>query len=734
MICQLVVNTGTRMTDRPFSYRVPERLEGKIQAGQSVFVPFGRGNRLRRALVLEVSEDSAQESPPVQLKEVDHIAEGQPILSEEAMALAFYMVRHDLADYASAFQTVMPPGAVGSYKPVHRSYFSLTEAGKQAQPAKNAFRQQAVLDRLREVGEEGEASLLQATGASRSTLTNLVGKGWLDQSDRRVYRIQNRDLPAYKKLPLTPDQEAVYKTIREGSGGFLISGVTGSGKTEIYLHLVEDCLKAGKQAIVLVPEISLTPQTIARFEGRFGPQVAVLHSRLNTNERFEEWEKIDRGEVAIAIGARSAIFAPFKNLGLIVIDEEHDSSYISEKNPKYHTYDIARFRANWHHARLVLGSATPSVESLYRADQGELTRLDLPNRVQGRPMPEMVIVDMREELKSGNRTMFSRPLYQAMQEALAKGNQVILFLNKRGHSSFVFCRACGYVYRCDACDVAMTYHKYRDRLVCHYCGREKSYGRTCPNCGSRSIREFGAGTEQLEEEVRRLFPNQVLVRADADTMGSKKAYSRVYQDMMTGKTDILLGTQMIAKGFDFPKVTVVGIMAADISLNLPDIRAEERTYQLVTQVAGRSGRGKEPGQVFIQTYKPDNPALVYAAKHELDPFYAHTIRYRQNLFYPPISHELAIRIQSTDRRAALNKGREIRSFLEKKIHKDIPLRALQGPSPSVLERVNRKYRFAILYRTRSREELENLGRDIFETFPTSKEINIILAIDPDGIY
>lgn len=737
MIGQLIVSTGTRLTDKPFSYRIPKDLEGHVQVGQSVVVPFGKGNRLRQAIVVAIQEEPAGQETYT-LKEIDHIVEGQPLLPPESMGLAFYMIDHDLSDYAAAFAAVMPPGTVGSYRPLNKAFYRLTEAGEAAEPAKTAYRQQAVLDYLRKAGEEESSVLLKASGASSSTLKTLEDKGWIQQESRRFYRRQGGDFRQGQRKILSPAQEAVYQRIQEEPGAYLICGVTGSGKTEIYLQLVQDALERGEEAIVLVPEISLTPQTLERFEGRFGQQVAVLHSRLTQNERFEEWEKIASGQVKIAIGARSAIFAPFQHLGLIVIDEEHDGSYISDKNPKYHTYDIARFRADRHQARLVLGSATPSLETLYRAELGEIERLDLPDRVRG-AMPAIEIVDMREELKANNRSMFSRTLYEQMQATLDRGEQVILFLNKRGHTSYVFCRACGYVYRCDACDVAMTYHKHRDQLICHYCGREKPYAHVCPQCGSTAIREFGSGTEKLEEEVRRLFPGRRVVRADADTMGAKTAYNRVYQEMLDRKIDILLGTQMIAKGFDFPGVTLVGVMAADITLNLPDLRAEEKCFQLLTQVAGRAGRGDLPGHVVIQTYKPDNPAIQAAASHDVDGFYQHAMDYRRALNYPPLCHELLIRIQGANRPASLDKGRVIRAFLDQAIRE---LRAtrpgadftLEGPVPAVIERVNRKYRFVLLARSQDRSDLEALGRAIIDRFPTSKEINVVVALDPEGIY
>lgn len=723
---EVLLSTNTRKTDRPFTYAVPRALEEGAVRGALCSVPFGKGNRPRHAMVLRVLE---QEKPDFPTKEIlSWIAAPSPV-SAESLALAEYMVDHDLSDYTAAIQTVLPPGKPGAYRPKMETFYVLTEEGKEAKPRSGALRQKKVLEALRE-GERSGKALQQETGADRATLSRLVELGWIDEREKRIAR---RDVPLsaeYASQTLTKAQQEVFDRITAETGAYVLCGVTGSGKTEIYLQLVERALHEQKQAIVLVPEISLTPQTIARFEGRFGRQVAILHSRLSQAERYEEWEKIVRGDVSIAIGARSAIFAPFPHLGMIIIDEEHESSYVSEKNPKYHTDRIAAFRAHYHHCSLVLGSATPSMETLYRTEKGELTRLDLRQRIHNLPMPKAHIIDMREELKHNNRSMFSRALYEAVHAALQRKEQIILFLNKRGHTSFVFCRACGYVYRCDACDVAMTYHKHRDKLICHYCGREKAYARQCPQCGSKAIREFGAGTEQLEEEVRRLFPQARVRRADADTMQRKGAYEAVYQGMLEGNIDILVGTQMIAKGFDFPRVTVVGILSADVNLNLPDLRAAERTFQLITQVAGRAGRADRPGEVFIQTYTPEHYALQAAATYDVDAFYQKEIAFRQSNGYPPACHALHIQLSSVYRDEALKKGHAIRRYLDMHFS-DV---ACDGPTPSVIERMNRRYRFSLQLWHASRTRLEAVGHAILSAFPTEERLWITVTLDPLTTY
>ena len=721
----VVVVTGIRLTDRTFTYSVPSELEEEIQLGSSVEVPFGRGNRKNLAIVLNIKKEKGD----FETKDILTCIPERLILSQEGIEIAKFMVEEYLSDYSSAISTVLPPGKANSYSPLIQNYYQITKEGLVAKPAASATRQKKILDYLKEKGSSEQRKLLKACQASTTTLKSLLEKNWISLSHKRVKRTIDSMVVVHEKKTLNPQQKKVFESIKKKPSSYLLCGVTGSGKTEIYLQLVEKMLAEGKDSIILVPEISLTPQTIARFQGRFGDLVAVLHSGLNTAQRYEEWEKIYYGEVKIAIGARSCIFAPFENLGLIVIDEEHENSYVSETNPKYKTRDIAAFRRKYHQATLVMGSATPSMESLYEASIGKLQRLDLKVRAGKQEMPEISIVDMREELKMNNRTMFSRSLFFAMKEALEKKEQIILFLNKRGHTSFVFCRACGYVYRCDACDVSMTYHKGRNRLLCHYCGREKSYSHVCPNCKSQAIKEFGAGTEMLEEETKKFFPKARVARADADTMYSKGSYQRIYEEMLQGEIDILLGTQMIAKGFDFPKVTVVGVVSADISLNLPDLRSAERSFQLITQVAGRAGRGNLQGKVFIQTYKPDHYAIVCGAKQDVDLFYQKEIQLRKENSYPPFVQELYISLSGVQRHLVFQKAKEMVDSIEKR--EDL---VLLGPSPSLIERMNRRYRFGILLRSSKKEDLQEIGKKILRDFPSTKTIRIRIHLNPMNIY
>ncbi len=442
-----------------------------------------------------------------------------------------------------------------------------------------------------------------------------------------------------------PGQADVYETItrtviaRE-SKVFLLQGVTGSGKTEVYLQSIALCIEQGRQAIVLVPEISLTPQMVERFKSRFGDAVAVLHSRLSGGERYDEWRKIKERRVKVAIGARSAIFAPFEQIGLIIIDEEHESSYKQEETPKYHAREVAVKRARQHNAVVVLGSATPSLESFMAARRASLqlgggALLPLPQRALGRPLPPVEVVDMREELKDGNRSMFSRRLHSALQQCLERGEQAVLLLNRRGYSTFVMCRSCGYTAGCPHCDISLTYHQRTRMLRCHYCGHAERSPETCPDCGSEHIRFFGTGTQRVEEELVKLFPGIRVIRMDVDTTTEKGSHEKWLTQFGQHKADVLLGTQMVAKGLDFPLVTLVGVIAADSSLNLPDFRAAEKTFQLLTQVAGRAGRHHLPGQVVIQSYMPEHYSIQTAKLHDYDAFLEEELKHRRLLSYPP---------------------------------------------------------------------------------------------------
>lgn len=579
---------------------------------------------------------------------------------------------------------------------------------------KNAIKQKAIIGYLKNNGITSKKKLLLETNSSNQSLNKLIDKNIVDVITKNIYRDVLEKDKVYKKHELNQEQKEVFNKITEiEDNNFLIHGVTGSGKTEIYLQLVEKYINMGKEAIILVPEISLTPQTIDRFQGRFGKNIAVLHSKLSISERFDQWRLIKNKKVKIVVGARSAIFAPFENLGIIVIDEEHESSYKSEKNPKYSAIEIAKFRSKYKDAKLVLGSATPSVKTMSDVIDNKINYLRLNKRVNNIKMPQIDIVDMRIELKSNNFTMFSNLLKNEIEKALINNKQTILFLNKRGHTSFVFCRSCGYVHKCEACDVAMTYHKSKNRLICHYCGRTALKTNKCKNCGSPWIKEYGAGTEMLEEETKKIFPNARVYRMDADTTTKKSDYKKVYDLMHDNKIDILIGTQMLAKGLDFPNVSLVGLVSADISLNVPDFRAGEKTYNLITQVSGRAGRKDGEGRVIIQTYNPENYAIKYAALNDYKSYFKEELDIRNKFNYPPIINILSINLSSLDRSYGYNYGQKLMLKVNSILRKEkINVVEMSGPTPSVIEKINNRYRFDIIVKSSKKEDLLKIANEL----------------------
>ncbi|TDT61642.1 primosomal protein N' [Fonticella tunisiensis] len=531
-------------------------------------------------------------------------------------------------------------------------------------------------------------------------IKGLEGKGLLVKIKKEIYREPVKDEHVYPKVELTLDQKkaltAIIEGYKNGINTFLLHGVTGCGKTEIYLNLVEKFLKHGYGAIVLVPEIALTPQTVERFKGRFGEVVAVLHSRLSNGERFDEWRKIKSGEVKVVVGARSAVFAPVNNLKLIIIDEEHEYSYKSEMTPKYHTREIAEFRIKQNQGLLILGSATPSFESYYNAKSGAYGLVEITRRVDNKNLPEVRIVDMREELKAGNRSIFSVELFDSIKENLNRGHQTILFLNRRGYSTFVSCRACGYVSKCPHCDVSLTYHSSNNKLICHYCGFESKMHQVCPNCESKYIKYFGTGTERIESEIKKYFPNARVLRMDMDTTRKKGEHERIYNEFKNNNADILVGTQMISKGMDFKNVTLVGILAADMILNLPDFRSSERTFQLITQVSGRAGRGDKAGRVIVQTYDPEHYSIIYASKHDYVNFYNREIQIRKMLNHPPFTDILYVLLTSPKEDELIKACMELKDeFRYLYGRKDIEI---LGPVPNHISKIKNNYRWHIIFK------------------------------------
>ncbi|WP_338786640.1 primosomal protein N' [Metabacillus sp. FJAT-53654] len=616
----------------------------------------------------------------------------------------------------------------------NESLLRLTELIKEL-PA-NAKKQIEIISYFttNEINEIALQDLLIEANTSDASVKALISKGILKEEIKEVYRdpYQDRHFEKTKRLILNNEQQQaitpLIKTINENVHDvFLMYGVTGSGKTEVYLQSIEEVLNNGKEAIVLVPEISLTPQMVHRFKGRFGSKVAVLHSGLSTGEKYDEWRKIQRKEVQLVVGARSAIFAPFENLGMIIIDEEHESSYKQEENPRYHARDVAIYRAKLHKCPVVLGSATPTLESFARSKKNVYKLLTLKERVNKRSMPQVDIIDMREELRSGNRSMFSTSLIEKLTERLEKGEQSVLFLNRRGYSSFVMCRDCGFVIQCPHCDISLTYHRHGQQLKCHYCGHEEQMPNVCPECQSEHIRFFGTGTQKVEEELVKVLPHSRIIRMDVDTTGRKGAHEKLLTRFGNKEADILLGTQMIAKGLDFPDVTLVGVLTADTMLHLPDFRASEKTFQLLTQVSGRAGRHELPGEVIIQTYTPEHYSIQLASQYDYDSFYNHEMQLRKNHAYPPYYYLALLTVSHPEITKVVSVTEKIVQFLRRNVENETKI---LGPVASPIPRIKDRYRYQCMVKYKREKNLHETLRKIIEHFQQEMSSNdLMIAID-----
>ena len=646
----IIIDISSDKLDRSFQYKVPERLEQEIKVGMVVSIPFGNASQLRKGYVTGFSKEPKIASG--KLKEICEICSGEETTESRLIALAAWMKENYGSTMIQALKTVLP--IQEKIKAKERRYICLNiseDEGYQilADLEKTRFRARTRL--LKELLEKKRLDSAQASkklGATSAVIKKMQEQGIIRIEYDEILRnsMDTSDIPEENQMLLTQEQEIAVQQIREewekqSPRPVLIEGVTGSGKTQVYMKLIEWTISRGEQAIVLIPEIALTYQTVRRFYARFGDKVSVINSRQSQGERYDQFKRAKRGKVQVMIGPRSALFTPFGNLGLIVIDEEHEPSYKSESSPRYHARETAIKRAELEHARVVLGSATPSVEAYSQAKKGAYGLVRLNARYGSRPMPQVSIVDLREELKAGNRSVLSRELREKMKARFEKKEQVMLFLNRRGYAGFVSCRSCGQVMKCPHCDVALSEHN-NDRLLCHYCGYETRKPQACPVCGSPYIGGFKAGTQQIEKVVRETFPGVRTLRMDFDTTRTKGSYEKILASFAKHEADVLIGTQMIVKGHDFPDVTRVGVVAADLSLNAEDYRCAERTFQLLCQAAGRGGRGEKPGEAVIQTYQPDHYSIQAAAVQDYQAFYEEEMSYRMLLDYPPAAHMLAV--------------------------------------------------------------------------------------------
>ena len=688
----IIVTISHEKVDRPFQYRIPETLLGKITIGMCVIVPFGAGNKELAGYVIGIGDRPAYAEDKI--KEIRRISEEGMSARGSQIRLAAWIREQYGSTMIAALRTVLPVGR--KMATPQKRQIRLAQSPEETQPALaicRRKRQNARLRLLERLCEEGEIPYECATGelsVTPAVIRAVEGMGLIAVTAQTAYRNPvNAAAARPRSVTLSDEQKTVITSVlddyRAGSPGtYLIHGITGSGKTEVYMELIAGMTALGRQAIVLIPEIALTYQTVERFTARFGERVSVLHSRLSAGERADQCRRAEEGEIDIIIGPRSALFTPLRRLGLIVMDEEHEGSYKSEAMPKYHAREAAKELASYFGASLVLGSATPSLESYYAAERGLIRRFELTRRLTGGTLPRVYVEDLRRELRDGNRSMFSRRLRDLLEARLAAGEQSILFLNRRGYAGFVSCRACGHVMKCPHCDVSLSEHR-GGRLICHYCGYEQAAVTVCPACGSSYILGFRAGTQQIEENLHRLFPQAGVLRMDADTTRKKDSYEAILSAFARGDADILVGTQMIVKGHDFPNVTLVGVLAADLSLHAGDYRAGERTFQLLTQAAGRAGRGKKPGEVVIQTYQPQHHSIRFAAAQDYRGFYEEEMQYRRLMGYPPAAHMLAVLVLSQEEEAGMKLAVRLAALAGEGAR-------VIGPAPAAISRIGDRYR------------------------------------------
>ncbi len=717
MVVGVLVEITNKNVDKLFYYQVNKILQSQIKVGVRVVVPFAHTTLEGFVLAINPTEQYGH-----QLKEIIEVIDAEVVLNDELLALGKQLAKETLASRMSCYQVMLPKALKAKARSIVRKKYQKVYYYHPEVKCLLTPKQQEIIDCFQE-GRFLTRSSLQEFSSAR--LKVLVNKGILEERERECYRL-HYDTQTTEKHPLTKEQQQAVETIFTTSKTVsLLHGVTGSGKTEVYMELIERALKQGKQSIVLVPEISLTPQMVNRFQSRFGDQIAALHSALSEGEKYDEWRRISRGEVTIVIGARSAIFAPLTNVGFIIIDEEHSDSYKQENTPRYHATQIALIRAKFHQAKIVLGSATPTLESYARAKKGVYQLVTLPHRVNGKSLPMVEVVDMNEAIKTA-KGHFSLPLLQAIKRCLEKKEQCILLLNRRGYASFVSCRQCGYVRKCPHCDITLTFHKHSNTLRCHYCGYGTNTSLVCPNCHEEAMQDLGVGTERIEEELTKLFQGVKIIRMDVDTTSRKGSHQKMITAFANHEAQILLGTQLVAKGLDFEDVTLVGVINADTSLMLPDFRAAEMTFSLLNQVSGRSGRSAKEGHVIFQTYNPDNYAIVCAKNNDYQRFYQEEMAIRHLMKYPPYYYLISIHIASKEANRALLEAKRC----EKVVSKYLTNTILLGPSPASIFKKNNIYRYQLILKYQHQDQLQETLQKLVDYYAPNHKVKLEIDFSP----
>ena len=744
MVAEVIINSTVKTLNRVFDYNIPDYLENRIYIGSRVLVPFGKGGKLVQGFVVSIKEKSEYE-----IKNIEKLQDEE--LSDQNIEFARWMSKRYFCNISDCIKLMLPPGTVNkNNNTVKEKNVNVIYLNKNIDDIKYEIENKIIKSEKHKralnflINNEGVTlqELEDFADITRTVIKTLEKNGYVEIVEKQIDRnpFKNRNIERTTKLRLNEEQKKAYDKVNNAIENneykeYLLYGVTGSGKTEVYLQLIEKVINEDKSAIVLVPEISLTPQMIERFIARFGEDtISVLHSKLSIGERYDSWQNIKNGKSKIIIGARSAIFAPVQNLGIIIIDEEHDSSYKSEMNPRYNAKEIANKIAKQNNVPLLLGSATPDVSTFYKATIGDIELLKLTKRANESSLPDIKIVDLRQELANGNKSMLSMELYNSIKENIKNKKQTILFLNRRGFSTFVMCRDCGYTLKCKNCNISLTYHKKEEKMKCHYCGHQEEVEKICPNCGSKRIKYFGTGTQKLEQEINKIFPEASTIRMDIDTVTKKNSHEEILNKFKNESIDILIGTQMIVKGHHFPNVTLVGIIAADSSLNIDDYRAEERTFDIIVQVAGRAGREQNKGKVIVQTYNTDNYSIKCAKEQNYDMFFNSEIKIRKQLKYPPFCDIIMIGVTGSKEDDVQKTANNIFEYIKEKFDKiNTENINIIKPLPAPIDKIKNRYRWRIIIKVEITDQIIEILNEVLSEFYNknkNSKSRVIVDINP----